>query len=97
MPAPLGNQNASVGKKWKAAIDRALEQRSRLAQKEALDELAERLLQKCDEGDMSALKELGDRLDGKVPQALVGDPENPLHMVSKVERVIIDRTAPRDS
>ena len=65
-----GNQNAANGKKWKAAIDRALAERSRVAQKEALDLLAEKLLAKCDEGDLSALKELGDRIDGKAAQSL---------------------------
>ena len=32
---------------------------------EALDELAEHLLTLCDERDLGALKELGDRLDGR--------------------------------
>jgi hypothetical protein len=70
MPAPTGNQNASIGKKWKAAIDRALEARSKLDQKHALDALAEKLLQRCDEGDLTALKELGDRIDGKAVQGV---------------------------
>ena len=52
---------------------RALEKRSRLEQKEALDDIAEALIAKAAEGDMGALKELGDRLDGKPSQAIVGD------------------------
>jgi hypothetical protein len=47
-----------------------LAERSRIAQKEALDLLAERLLSKCDEGDLQALKELGDRVDGRANQAV---------------------------
>ena len=39
---------------------------------EALDVLAETLLTKCDEGDVTALKELGDRLEGKPAQAITG-------------------------
>lgn len=64
----LGNRNAEK-RQWNAAIYRALEKRgtSRL---EALDNLAEKLLAKCDEGDMSALRELGDRIDGKAAQAI---------------------------
>lgn len=70
MGAPVGNQNGAKAKVWAAAIERALAERSRLARKEALDDLAEKLLAKCDEGDMSALKELGDRLDGRPKQAI---------------------------
>lgn len=42
-----------------------------------LDSLAEKLLINCDDGDMQALKELGDRLDGKPAQAIAvsGDGE----------------------
>lgn len=70
MAAPIGNNNAAKAKRWSAAIERALANRSRKASLDALDALAEKLLAKCDEGDMSALKELGDRLDGKPMQAV---------------------------
>jgi len=43
----------------------------------ALDELAGKLLDKAGEGDMTALKELGDRLDGKPAQTIGGDPDQP--------------------
>lgn len=76
--APLGNHNAANAKVWSAAIHRALAARSAMSRKEAIDALAERLLAKCDEGDMTALKEFGDRIEGKVPQGIVGDPEAPL-------------------
>lgn len=70
--APEGNQNAAKGTPWRHAIRRALENRSRIAQKEALDDLAEKLLAACDAGDLTALKELGDRLDGKANQSISG-------------------------
>jgi hypothetical protein len=73
MGAPVGNSNAASAHAWKAAIERAIAKRSRLAQKEALDELAEKLLERCDEGDMGALKELGDRLDGRPHQTVAAD------------------------
>jgi hypothetical protein len=65
--APKGNQNASKGAKkvWLAAIERALKKRSLKAKREALDDIAEKLLKACDKGDVVALKELGDRLEGK--------------------------------
>ena len=87
--APKGNQNAVKGNRWAQAIDRALEKRSRAAQVNALDELAEKLLENCDAGDMTALKELGDRLDGKTPQGiqLSGDSQNPIENKVTVEFV----------
>jgi len=70
MGAPAGNQNGAKGTRWRDAINRALENRSRAAQAEAIDALAEKLLTLCDEGDLGALKELGDRLDGKPKQSV---------------------------
>lgn len=70
--AQPGNQNAAKGKAWRDAINRALAKRSGVDKVKALDELAEKFLAKCDEGDMQALKELGDRLDGKPTQTLQG-------------------------
>lgn len=52
---------------------------------EALDDLAEKLLTKVDEGDVSAIKELGDRIEGKVPQAIVGPGEEGEHIVRWLE------------
>lgn len=68
--APVGNQNAAKGKRWADAIDRALAARSKVEGIQALDALAEKLLTLADEGDLGALKELGDRLDGKAAQSI---------------------------
>lgn len=65
-----GNQNAARGRIWRDAIDRALQKRSKVKQIEALDDLAEKLLVRAEEGDISALKELGDRLEGKPAQQI---------------------------
>lgn len=75
MGAPIGNKNAAKAKVWHAAIMRALRKRSKSDQLEALDEIAEKLIDACATGDLPALKELGDRLDGKAAQsiALSGD------------------------
>ncbi len=70
MAAPLGNQYAVKSKRWLTAIDKALAKRSRPDQIEALDALAEKLLVLCEAGELSALKELGDRLDGKAAQQI---------------------------
>lgn len=69
----------------------------RVAIKQAHDEqgdklraVAEALVNKALTGDVPAIKEIADRLDGKVPQALVGDDnENPINVVAKVIREVV--------
>lgn len=63
--APLGSRNASKQKPWEDALRRAI-----LADDgKRLRAIAERLLDKAAEGDVAAIKEVGDRLDGKPKQA----------------------------
>ena len=90
MGAPVGNQNAARGRMWRAAIERALAKRSRVDQVEALDDLADKLLALAYEGDLGALKELGDRLEGKPGQAieLTGADGGPV-TIDRIERVIV--------
>lgn len=87
-----GNQNATRGRVWRDAINRALEKRSKAEQIEAIDELAEKLLERAEAGDIAALKELGDRLEGKPTQTIAGDPDNPLGF-SVIERKVVDPKA----
>lgn len=90
MGAPLGNQNAAKAKIWHAAIMRALERRKPANERiQAIDELADKLLDLVATGDLSALKEFGDRLDGKPAQAIVGDDDAPPIRIQKVERVLV--------
>lgn len=89
MGAPAGNQNAAKAKMWSAAIHRALEKRGAGDKLKALDELAEKLLVNCDQGDLAALKEFGDRIEGKPAQVIAGDSENPLNVINRIERAII--------
>jgi hypothetical protein len=94
MAAPLGNQNAAKAKVWRAAIDRALERRtkSRIDGLKEIDALADKLLDAVASGDLPALKEFGDRLDGKPAQAIVGGDEddNPI----RVETIAIKLVSP---
>lgn len=79
MAAAKGNQYAAKERVWCIAINNALEKRgAKLGRLGALEQLAEKLLEQCDAGDMAALKELGDRLDGKAVQAIAGDKDQPL-------------------
>jgi len=74
--APEGNTNAAKGRRWRNAIETALKKRSKADAQAALVELAEKLLQKAEEGEGWALKELGDRYDGKPAQAIIGGDED---------------------
>ena len=78
--APKGNNNAAKAKVWTAAIERALEARSKLEGKKLMDEAAQALVDKAIDGDVSALRELGDRLEGKPGQSMTlsGDENNPV-------------------
>lgn len=86
MSAPKGNQNAAKGKRWEAAITRALEAYPNPPTDEgksqlmiALDKAAYAFVSNLFENkELSYFKELGDRLDGKPAQAIVGDPEQPV-------------------
>lgn len=85
--APEGNKNSSKNNRlWAETIKRAVVQ----SDPERLRRIAEALLTKAEDGDLGAIKELGDRLDGKAAQVIQGDENNPLHLIQKIERVVID-------
>lgn len=59
-----------------------------------LNVLADNLVKLAMEGDMQAIKEVGDRLDGKPKQMIEGPGENGEHsVVSKVEWVVVQPSA----
>jgi hypothetical protein len=88
--AQPGNNNRNKAKPWADAIRRAIARREETGSGADLNRLAEQLLDKAAEGDMAALKELGDRLDGKAAQSLTVGGEDGKPLVHRVERVIID-------
>lgn len=51
--------------------------------------IARKLIEAAEEGKMDAIRELADRVDGKVPQAIAGDTENPVEFVHKIVREIV--------
>lgn len=86
MGAPLGNQNSSKANRlWAETIRRAVVQ----SDGDRLRRIAESLLNKAEEGDIQAIKEVGDRLDGKAMQAteLSGPDGEPLKSSLTVEFV----------
>ena len=78
MGAPVGNQNAAKGRKWSAAIERALSKRYGKEFADALDDLAMKFIEAVEKGDLAAFKEFGDRIDGKPAQAITGPEGDPL-------------------
>jgi hypothetical protein len=77
--APLGNKNSIKSNRlWAETIRRAVVQDD----SQRLRQIAEALLIKASEGDMAAIKELGDRLDGKALQEnkLTGDSDQPIEI-----------------
>ena len=89
--AQPGNQNAIKNRPWRLAIDRALEQKSRVDQIDALTVIAEKVVAAAiagpsyQKGDpwAGAVAELADRLDGKPAQSvtLAGDTDAPLKII----------------
>ena len=62
--APKGNTNATKTRVWAEAIDKVLKQ-SDDGKHAKLRKLAEKLVEMALAGDMQAMKEIGDRVDGK--------------------------------
>lgn len=61
-------------KLWREAITRAIKRREE-ADPQALERLADKLIAQVEAGDIAAIKEFGDRVDGKVAQAIIGGDE----------------------
>ena len=66
-----GNKNATKNRPWSDAIRRAAARR-----KGGLNRLADQFIEKVAEGDTAAVKEFGDRFEGKIPQAIEGAGES---------------------
>lgn len=74
MPFQPGNNanpggRPKEGKIWREALNRALKRREH-EDPLALEKLADKLIAKVEQGDIIAIKEFGDRMDGKVPQTI---------------------------
>lgn len=60
--------------------------------------IADALATKAMTGDIQAIKEVADRIDGKVPQAIVGDDEHDaINLIHRIERLIVDPASNPDS
>lgn len=91
--APLGNTNGTKNRLWRQALDKRLKEYRKGSDSTAehywaLQEIADKLIELAIEGDMQAIKELGDRIDGKVAQIIAGDSDNPI-AIQEIQRVIV--------
>lgn len=68
--APEGNQNAKKGKDWTQAIRKALAHYSGEGATKGMEMLASELVTAASKGDAWALKEIGDRIEGKPGQSI---------------------------
>ena len=85
--APLGNKNASHDKPWSDAIRRAL-----LANDgKKLRALADRLVDRALEGDVSAIREVGDRVEGKARQQMEVTGKDGADLVPQVDMLELAR------
>ena len=87
MAAAKGNTYSSKNNRlWTDTLCRACIQ----SDGKKLREMADALIAKALEGDIAAIKEIGDRLEGKPAQVISGDADNPLTVINKIERVIVN-------
>ena len=63
--AQPGNTNAAKGTEWRQALKRALSRKSGKTFREGLDIAADLFVDAICDGNFQAMKELGDRIDGK--------------------------------
>lgn len=63
--APLGNDYATKSKPWIRALEKAIVQ-----DPNKLRNIALKVLDMAEQGDMAAIREIGDRLDGKAVQQI---------------------------
>lgn len=90
MGAPVGNQNAKKAKRWQDALVKALAQfeSPEVPRGQALDRIATRVVQDAMAGSKEAWQEIGNRLDGKPAQVIIGDDdEAPITLRGVIELV----------
>jgi len=80
MPGTIGNQNARRAKECRDALKYVLDnfENSAIKKGQALRGLANKLVEMALDGNLAAIKEVGDRLDGRPAQAIIGEDGGPL-------------------
>ena len=83
------NNRARKCKPWEEALGRYLEIHKPAEQRKKLDLLAAKVYELAMEGDMVAITEIGNRMDGKAKQSVevTGDNDNPIYLMTAEERM----------
>jgi uncharacterized protein YutE (UPF0331/DUF86 family) len=72
--APKGNSNAAKGREWANALERALRlyesKKRKISRGQALERIANTVIEEALDGGMWAVQEIGNRMDGKAAQSL---------------------------
>ena len=78
MSAPVGNQNARRAKELRDALNYALNnfENSAVKKGQALREIGRKLVEMGLAGNLAAIKEIGDRIDGKPAQTTIIEEDN---------------------
>ncbi len=99
--APVGNRNAAKSKDWANALRWVAEnyecESRNITKGQALREIAKTCFEQALAGDKDARAEIGNRLDGKAPQPVVGGDEddNPIQHSHTVEWFSGQAAAPK--
>lgn len=93
-PAPKAARGPYIDKPFRDALRLAVKRKADddVKGKTKLDRIAAQLVEEAVKGDVPAMKEIGDRLDGKVAQAIVGGDEQdqPIRLITEIRRTIVD-------
>ena len=78
MGGTVGNKNSSKQNRvWGKVVKKLAVQEDF----KRIHKVAEALFAKAEEGDIAAIKELGDRIDGKASQEITGDSDAPITVI----------------
>jgi len=78
MSAPVGNQSARRAKELRDALNYALNnfENSAVKKGQALRAIGRKLVEMALDGNLAAIKEIGDRIDGKPAQTTIIEDDN---------------------
>lgn len=94
-PAKKAPSGPFADKLWREALRRAV--MKRVEGEQRLDRIAEKVVAAAEMGDDKAYREIGDRLDGKPAQAIIGGGEDdPPVAVQFIELVAVRPNEPAD-
>ena len=80
MSGTIGNKNSSKDNRvWGKVVRKLAVQEDY----KRIHKVAEALFRKAEDGDISAIKELGDRIDGRAQQTISGDSDAPITVIVK--------------